>query len=153
MTGIESMPVATLIVIGTLLATVVALWLPPWWSWIAGVSATILAGYVAGLLDGPAGLAFVLLAFALWRCRAHTGWARAGYGAVVAAVSMLLALHLAPGFRNPVVIRDVVLSPGAVGYTQYANVDKGLAGVLIVGTLGFARLRSAPAWDTALRQA
>src|SRR5688572_8640822 len=79
--------------------------------------------------------------------------ARAGHGALVAVVSLLLALHLAPGFDNPVVIREAVLSPGAIGYTQYANFDKGLAGALMVATLGLAGLRSADAWGPALRQA
>ena len=108
MPGIEPLSAATTMAIGALLATVVTLWLRPWWLWIAGPAATILAGYAAGVLEGPAGLAFVLLAFALLRFRTHPGPARAAY-ATVAVVVSLLALHVGPGFHNPVVIRDVLL--------------------------------------------
>jgi membrane protease YdiL (CAAX protease family) len=152
MPSIEPLPTATLVAIGALLATVVALWLRPWWLWMATSCATILAGYVAGLLDGPAGLAISLLAFVLLRVRARTGLVRAGYGMAVVVVSLFLALHLLSGFHNPVVIRDAVLSAGALPYRQHANFDKGLAGVLIVGVLGFARLRSATSLRTVVRQ-
>ena len=153
MPGVEPLPPATQVAIAALLTTVVALWIPPWWFWIAGLCATIVSGYVAGILDGPAGLALTLLAFALVRFRARRSRVRAAYATVVVLVSLLLALHLAPGFQNPAVIRDAVLSAGAIPYTQYANVDKGLAGALMLGTLGLARLRSPGDWGAALRQA
>jgi len=151
MPSIEPLPIATLVAIGALLATVVALWLRPWWLWIAALCATILAGYVAGLLEGPAGLAISLLAFLLLRFSAGTGPVRAGYGIAVVVVSLLLALHLLDGFHNPIVIRDAVLSAGALPYRQHANFDKGLAGVLVVGILGVARLRSAASLRTVAR--
>lgn len=150
MPGIEPLSVATMTAIGALLAAVVASWLRPWWLWIAGLSATVIAGYVAGILEGPAGLAFALLAFALLRFRTRRGPARAAYATVAVVVSLLLALHVGPGFDNPVVIRDVVLSPDAIRYSQYANFDKGVAGVLILGALGVARLGSASGWPTAI---
>jgi membrane protease YdiL (CAAX protease family) len=153
MPPLEPLPTVTLVAIGALLATVVALWLRPWWLWTAAASLTILAAYVAGILDGPAGLTFALLAFALLRFRASTGVARAGYGAIVAVVSLLLALHVLPGFHNPLVIRDAVLSAGALPYRQHANIDKGLAGVLILGVLGFARLPAAADRRDAVRRA
>jgi membrane protease YdiL (CAAX protease family) len=153
MPGIEPLSTPALVTIGALLSTVVALWLPPWWLWIAGASATILAGYVAGILEGPAGLAFLLLAFALLRFRARTGVARAAFATVAILVVAVLFLHVGPGFHNPVVLRDVVLSPGALPYSQYANVDKGLAGVLLLGTLGFARISPAVGWRAALGRA
>jgi membrane protease YdiL (CAAX protease family) len=153
MPSIEPLPTPTLVAIGALLAAVVALWLRPWWLWIAALCATIVAGYVAGVLDGPAGVAVALLAFVLVRFRSHASLARAGYGVAIVVVSILLGLHLLEGFHNPIVIRDVVLSTGALPYRQYANFDKGLAGVLTVGLLGFARLRSAASLPTVARQA
>ena len=152
MPSIEPLPTATLVAIGALLATVVALWLRPWWLWQAALCVTIVAGYVAEVLDGPAGLTVALLAFALLRFRARTGLARAGYGTIVGVVSLVLALHVLSGFHNPVVIRDAMLSAGALPYRQYANFDKGLAGVLILGILGVARFRSTASPRTVVRQ-
>jgi membrane protease YdiL (CAAX protease family) len=153
MPSIEPLPTTTLVAIGALLATVVALWLRPSWLWMAALGATILVGYLAGLLEAPAVLALSLLACVLLRFRARAGLVRAGYGAIVVVASLLLALHVLPGFHNPVVIRDAVLSAGALPYRQYANFDKGLAGVLILGILGTARLNSAASLGTVVRQA
>jgi membrane protease YdiL (CAAX protease family) len=153
MSGIEPLPAVTQVAIGGLLATIVALWFRPWWLWLLPMAVAIVGGYAAGILTGPAGLVVLLLALALQRFHTAAGWARAGHGTIVGVVSLLLALHLVPGFDNPVVIRDAVLSPGAIGYTQYANFDKGLAGACMVAILGLAGLRSADGWGTALRRA
>jgi membrane protease YdiL (CAAX protease family) len=153
MPAVEPLSPATWVAVAALLATVAALWVRPWWLWMAALGLTIVAGYVVEVLDGPAGAAFMLLAFALQRFRSRWGLARAAYATGAILVSLVLALHLGPGFHNPVILRDVVLSPGAARYSQYANFDKGLAGVLILGTVGFARLRSLAGWGAALRQA
>jgi membrane protease YdiL (CAAX protease family) len=59
-----------------------------------------------------------------WRAAAHV---------LVIAISAGLFLHVLPGFDNPRLVDHVVLSPGASPYTQYLNVDKGMAGVLLLG--------------------
>ena len=153
MPSIEPLSVPALVAAGALLATVAALWCRPWWLWMAGVALTILAGYADGVLEGPAGLGFALLAFALRRFRERDGAERAAFATVAILVSVMLALHAGPGFHNPPVLRDVVLSPGAIPYSQYVNFDKGLAGVLMLGTLGIARLGSVAGWRAALSQA
>jgi uncharacterized protein len=150
MPAVEALSPTMWVAVGALLATVVTLWVRPWWLWQAAGGLTIVAAYGAGALDGPAGLALMLLAFALLRFRSRQGAERAAYAALTILVSLVLALHVGPGFHNPAILRDVILSPGATRYTQYANFDKGLAGVLILGTLGFARLSSASGWRTAL---
>lgn len=58
---------------------------------------------------------------------------RAGAAAGIVVLAILLGVHGLPGFHNFLVIRDVVLSPGAAPYTQYLNFDKTAAGVLILG--------------------
>ena len=65
----------------------------------------------------------------------------------------LLAAHAMSGFQNPVVLRDVVLSSGAMPYTQYVNFDKTLAGVLVLAIGWFAPLRTARDWSATLRVA
>jgi membrane protease YdiL (CAAX protease family) len=65
----------------------------------------------------------------------------------------LLAAHAMSGFQNPVVLREVVLSSGAMPYTQYVNFDKTLAGVLVLAIGWFAPLRTARDWSATLRVA
>ena len=71
----------------------------------------------------------------------------------VAVMAGLLAVHAMSGFQNPVVLRGVVLSSGAMPYTQYVNFDKTLAGVLVLAIGWFAPLRTARDWGATLRRA
>jgi membrane protease YdiL (CAAX protease family) len=43
-----------------------------------------------------------------------------------------LMLHVLPGFHNPQVISNVVLSPGGLPYTKYLNADKLIAGLFLL---------------------
>lgn len=52
--------------------------------------------------------------------------------AVMLAVSAALLAHAAPGFSNPRVLDGVRLSADAAPYTKYLNLDKGIAGLLLV---------------------
>jgi len=102
--------------------------------WTLPALAAIGFAVVEGFMNGT-GLAIVL-ALAAAAAYAHHGShpvARRLAHAYVLAVTTGLFLHVLPGFSNPVVIDHVVLSPGAVSYTQYLNVDKGLAGLLLLG--------------------
>ncbi len=51
---------------------------------------------------------------------------------VAALLALALALHVLPGFDNPVVVSQVHLSGKAAPFTQYANFDKGSAGLLLL---------------------
>ncbi len=122
MPSLEPQPAATLVAIAGLFATVLALWIRPWWVLLAALMVTAVA------------------AVSTFR-RTEAPWQRLLAFAVVAVMAGLLAAHAMSGFQNPVVLRDVVLSPGAMPYTQYVNVDKTLAGVLILAIGSFAPLR------------
>ena len=151
MPHLDALPSATLAACVALLATVVMLWLPPWWLWLAGLVAVGATAGATGIVAGPGWLALVLLAALMFRYRrAVDPLPRVMYGAGIAIVSLLLALHLVPGFDNPVVLRDVPLAADARPYTQYVNFDKGLAAVMLLGAGGFAGLRSSPGWQAAL---
>lgn len=52
--------------------------------------------------------------------------------AVMLALSAALLAHAAPGFSNPRVLDGVRLSADAAPYTKYLNLDKGIAGLLLV---------------------
>ena len=58
-----------------------------------------------------------------------------------------------PGFDNPVLVRDLVLSAGASLYTRYLSFDKALVGLLLTGILGEELLHSRRDWLEALRRA
>ena len=120
--------------------------------WLIAIALAVLAGYLAGFVHGPAVLWLLALAVSARRLRTATGWNRAAWMAVTAVLSLLLGLHLLPGFSNPAVVGDAVLSPGARPYSQYLNFDKTLGGVLLLGCLGWRPMRSAAEWTMALRR-
>jgi uncharacterized protein len=154
MPHVEPLPAATLVAIAGLFATVLALWIRPWWVLLAALLVAEAAGFVSGVLSGPAGIWIFGLATAVWGFRrTDAAWQQVLAFVGVAVMAGLLAAHAMSGFRNPVVLRDVVLSPGAMPYTQYVNFDKTLAGVLVLAIGWFAPLRTADDWGSALRRA
>ena len=121
---------------------------------LAALLVAEIAGFVAGILSGPAGIWILGLATAVWSFRrTDVRWQRVLAFVVVAVMAGLLAAHAMSGFQNPVVLRDVVLSSGAMPYTQYVNFDKTLAGVLVLAIGWFAPLRTARDWSATLRVA
>ena len=154
MPHVEPLGTATVIAVAGLFATVAALWIRRWWVLLGALLVTELAGFVSGILSGPAGIWIVGLATAVWNFRRVDGGVqRALTFAGAAVMAGLLAVHAMSGFHNPVVLRGVVLSTGAMPYTQYVNFDKTLAGVLVIAIAGFAPLRSAGDWGAMLRRA
>jgi uncharacterized protein len=153
MPEVEPLPTAALIAIAGLFATVLALWIRPWWLLLAALIVAEVAGYVSGILSGPAGFWVFGLAAAVWRFRrAAAALHRVLLFVVVAVMAGLLAAHVMPGFQNPVVLREVVLSSGAMPYTQYVNFDKTLAGVLALAPGWFAPIRAGRDWTAMLRR-
>ncbi len=116
------------------------------------VAVAVLAGYLAGFLHGPAALWLLALAVCASRLRTARGRGRAAWLGATAGLSLLLGLHILPGFSNPAIIRDALLSPGAQPYSQYVNFDKTLGGVLLLGGIGWRPLRSKAAWAIAIRR-
>lgn len=124
--------------------------MPP--PWLIAVAVVVGGGYAAGILHGPAALWLAALAISAWRLRHSRGWSRAGWFAVTTVLSLLLGLHLLPGFSNPLVVRREILSPGALPYTQHVNFDKTLGGVLLLGCSGWIPMRSRSQWAVALQR-
>ena len=122
---------------------IVWLWLPPQMlartSWSRfGVSAAWLAlaivhAVAIGILS-TAGIvaiaAFGLLCFAYWRQRSPPVDAVLTAGTIVFALALMA--HIVPGFSNTLIVRDAVLSPGAVPYTLFMNFDKGQIGMFLL---------------------
>lgn len=87
-----------------------------------------------GLLDARGLLALLVFAAACLTAR-YLGHAvlRGIAAAVVLALTAGLLLHALPGFSNPVLLQDVVLSDDAAPYTKHLSFDKGLAGLFLLG--------------------
>lgn len=133
----------TLIVLAALLAlAVVSLWFPalptgprriP--AWTITLGAVGVAALMAGAVT-PTGIAIVLLLIALCgaRERSTSSWLRVPAMAAIAFIALALALHKVPGFHNPQIARDV--AAGAAPVTQYINLDKAIAGIVLIAFYG-----------------
>jgi membrane protease YdiL (CAAX protease family) len=122
--------------------------------WVAALSIAIVLGYLSGVLSGPAtiwiaGLAALCAQFSRAQ---QPPLAKAAAAGGIILLSAGLATHLLPGFHNPIVFHDVVLTPGATPYTLYFNFDKTIVGVLILGLCHPAMARSAHDWKLILRR-
>jgi membrane protease YdiL (CAAX protease family) len=150
---IVPLPTTVLVACAALLVTVVCLWLRPIWLWCVPLAVAFAAALVAGIMTGPAPvwLLFLALMLVTYR-RSATFGVRVCIATVIAVDVLLLALHALPGFENPLVLRETVLSAGAIPYRQYVNFDKTLAGVLVLAS-GVPLLRSRDQWLAMLRGA
>jgi uncharacterized protein len=136
-----------------LLLTVITLWFGQRF-WIPLLAAAFILGVLSGVLSAWVLLQIVILfgicaEYRLAKTRMRKGLAAAG----IVLLALPLGMHVLPGFRNFLLLEDVVLSPGAAPYTMYLNFDKTLVGICILGACGHALLGKAEGWGRALRRA
>ena len=110
------------------------LWRPATRRWaLAPLAAAYAWAWAEGTID-PVALAWpalLILAGVLVR-PASNATARAAGHALFIALATLLFLHLLPGFHNPQVIAPAPLSPDAVPFGMYLNLDKPLVAFWVV---------------------
>ena len=106
---------------------------PPWLVLLFGA---IASGLAQGYLTFLAVLWIALLGVAarLATQPVSMRWQRAGVG-TACVLALLMALHLLPGFHNPLLIANARFSVDAAPYTQYANFDKAVGGLLLLAFL------------------
>jgi membrane protease YdiL (CAAX protease family) len=140
---------------------IVWLWVPPQvsgrtpWSRF-GVSAAWLALAIVHALAvsilSTAGIVaiavFGLLCFAYWHQRSPPVDAVLTTGTIL--FSLALMAHVVPGFSNTLIVRDAVLSPGAVPYTLFLNFDKGQIGLFLLA-FGPPLIASRADWTAMLK--
>jgi len=148
-----------LFALGALALAVLALWIPAPavrgnrdWAWCAGLLVACVAGLATGVLDwrGVA-VSAVYLALALGARTGERAWLRIPLLVLTGVCALLLALHRLPGFHNPVLLDHVQVSAGAPPFTLYANFDKAIAGIVLVGVF-CAPVRARADWSTMLRR-
>ena len=122
---------------------IVWLWVPPQaaarelWSRF-GVSAVWLTlaiahAYAIGIVSvvGAAAIAFFGLL-----CYAHSRETLSPLKVLLALATFVFSLalmaHVVPGFSNTLIVRDAVLTPGAMPYTLFMNLDKGQIGLFLL---------------------
>jgi membrane protease YdiL (CAAX protease family) len=117
-----------------------SVFVPPW---ALLFLCAMLLGLLTGILSWSALLVLAVL-FALGELSRHV-IGRSGHIAVMVITglaSLGLALHLFPGFHNPVLLNEVRTGPNAAPFVQYANFDKAAAGLVLLAYFS-RRLRSA----------
>jgi membrane protease YdiL (CAAX protease family) len=102
--------------------------------WAIPFAVALVAAQTGRLLDvrGLAALLLLCAGAVLARSASSRPVRGVAHGVVLALAAGLL-LHVVPGFDNPRVLHDAVLSSGAEPYTKYLNFDKGAAGLLLLG--------------------
>jgi len=104
------------------------------WSLVALAAAG--CGLLAGVIHLHGLVALLALAsVALVAATSSKPAKRLMAGIFTAVLALALATHWLPGFDNPVLLRRVVFSPGAAPFTQYANLDKGAVGLILLALL------------------
>lgn len=88
----------------------------------------------ASLLNVDAALwCALLLLLALWLNTSQSSAIVRSVGfSLLALLALAGALHLIPGFANPLLVDAQLLTPDAIPYTLYANFDKGWAGYCLL---------------------
>lgn len=111
--------------------------------WTLLLVAAMAAGFLTGVLGSAGILAIAVLAALCWLGQNASRQAtRALCTAGAAALAIALALHLVPGFNNPIALDRIQVSQGAPVFTQYANFDKAAAGLLLLAF--FCRRSTSP---------
>jgi membrane protease YdiL (CAAX protease family) len=110
------------------------------------------AGMAVGVLDAR-GLAatLVYLALAFGARTSGRPSVRIPLLVLTGVGALLLALHRVPGFHNPVLLDHVQVSAGAPPFTLYANFDKAIAGIVLMGVF-CAPIRARADWLPMLRR-
>lgn len=142
-----SVTLTDLVTFGLLTVALACLWLPGKWRlspaaggrsrlepWMIAVALATVVALISGHLDWRGVVASIAMGVASWGLyrRGLPVGALVLFGFSVVALAAGLALHLIPGFNNPKVISDAVLTPDAVPYSKYLNFDKALIGLFLL---------------------
>lgn len=102
-------------------------------AWLPLFLAAAVGGLASGILTVSAIPALTLLVLSGWAAqRLGRRWMRALATVVCALLALALAVHVIPGFHNPIVVGDVRLSEDSAPYSLKANFDKGAAGLILL---------------------
>jgi membrane protease YdiL (CAAX protease family) len=100
--------------------------------WLYFLLLSLLVAYVEQHINFV-GIAIIILYLALYygALKIKQSITKLLLSAAFIAMALLLALHYLPGFNNLPIIISEQLSEEAITFTLYANLDKGIAGLLL----------------------
>lgn len=133
---------------------IVWLWLPPRFTLSAALLAlAIIHAYAVGIVSIVGLIAIALFGLLCYACSRETS-SPLNILLTLATIAFSLALmaHVVPGFSNTLIVRDAVLTPGAVPYTLYMNFDKGQIGLFLLA-FGPPLIASRSDWVAMLKAA
>jgi len=130
------------LVYGLLTLALVALWLPaketkyvPVRLWqilcLAALGCGVLFGNVR-LLGLPLITIFGISCYCTGS-EQYTKFVRIIAGTIMLLLSVALSQHIVPGFHNPKIIDNIIISEGGIPYSRYLNFDKTLVGLFVLG--------------------
>ncbi len=147
---------------GLLSLSLIALWLPakkikrfPVRLWHIFCVAALGCGLLFGDVQLPGLLSIAILGASCY-CAAseqYTKSVRVIAGTIMFVLSVGLSLHVAPGFSNPKVVANVILSEGGIPYSKHLNFDKTIVGLFLLGFTCKNLLSKPQAWGRMLKRA
>ena len=147
---------------GFLSLSLIALWLPaketerfPIRLWHIFCVAALGCGLLFGNVRLPGLLAIVVFGISCY-CTAsehYTKLVRIIAGTIMLVLALGLSLHVVPGFSNPKVIANLILSEGGIPYSKYLNFDKIMMGLFLLGLTCKNLLSTPQAWGRMVKQA
>lgn len=154
-----ALPPDILVPFGLLAATIILLWVPVpairgvrCWAWGGCLALACGAGLAYGVLDWRALVAIALFIGLAWSAStASRTWTRGVLLVLAGLAALLLAVHRVPGFHNPVLFEGIRFSLDARPFTLYANFDKAVAAIVLMGVL-CERIRTRAEWVAMLRR-
>ena len=104
---------------------------PPWLLlFLCAIASGVLAGYLNWIAIITLTL-FVVISYLA--TRSNTSFLqRFSFSSIAILAALLFAMHLIPGFNNPILIANIKFSADSSAFTQYANFDKGAAGIILL---------------------
>jgi membrane protease YdiL (CAAX protease family) len=127
--------------------SICAVWLPAFQlgarklaPWIVLFIASVILALTSDVLKPIAALELALFvacaAYSRYAGSSGTGrWPRALALVATGLLALVMAMHLLPGFNNPIVISSVSFSSDSAPYTQYLNFDKAAVGLILLAFL------------------
>lgn len=103
-------------------------------AWLMAATLSLVLAVAGGLIDQRGVIVVLVLAAAAQTSnRACQPRLRMVANLATLGLAAGLFLHVLPGFANPRVLSDVLLTADAVPYTKYLNFDKAMAGLILLG--------------------
>lgn len=105
--------------------------------WLGFFAASLMSGLFSGVINLLGVIEVGLFGYVVYALKGSPLGSKQNFICITLTIILALALglHWVPGFNNPIVISHLVLSVGAVPFTQYANFDKGAVGLILLALM------------------